>query len=133
MKEEMFPHPGNPLTDWDISWDRQRASEAQRGVHQPARGRQKKASTDDPCHLTAFPRPRCMSAGAQADWVLKLELQKADPGSGLQLAAWRQTEGTEVWYVPQLGVYTDRTRACHRSAIVNGYMKGRGRAPAIAA
>ena len=108
MKEERFPHPGNPphqLGDQPGQKGRFRGSEesAAIGLQQ---AEQKETSTDGPGHLAAHSSLRCASVGVHSGWVLKLGFQRTDLGRGLGLAAWRRPKGAGVWPGPQMGVCT---------------------------
>mgnify|MGYP007134199922 CR=1 FL=1 len=48
-------------------------------------------------HCPILPSPRHVSSHAGRSWVLKLMLQKSDPGRGLGWAVWKQPEGAGVW------------------------------------
>ena len=58
------------------------------------RAKRRETCTDGQCY-PALPSLRPSSAGA--GWGLRLRLQRSDPGRGLGLAAWRQSEGARVW------------------------------------
>ena len=47
--------------------------------------------------LPCTPSLRHASACADGGWVLKLGIQRSDPGRGLGLAAWKQPKGARVW------------------------------------
>lgn len=76
---------------------------------------QRKTSTEDLCYLAVIPRPRHMPAGTCVGWVLKLGLQRTEPGRGLELATRKLPEGAGVWYRLQPEVYIEEAWAHHGS------------------
>ena len=77
------------------------------GSNQFAEGKAERDRTDGPCRCLALPSLRCSPAGAGRGWVLRLGLQRSDPGRGLGLAAWRQLEGARVWCSTTKGVWEE--------------------------
>ena len=102
MKEERFLHPGKPL-HWQGDQLGQKGSF--RGLQESAaaglqQAEQMEACTNGPCHRPALPSLRCAFAFVYGGWVLKLGLQRTDPGRGRGLAARRQPEGAGLWLRP---------------------------------
>ena len=69
----------------------------------------------------SFPHPGNL---LRSGWVLKLRLQQTDPGRGLSLAAWRQSERTAVWSRPTEWVCAGWTWVRHRNLIISMLMVG---------
>ena len=99
MKEERFSHPRkSPHRQGDQPGGG--ASEPLRRVQQPVCGRQNRVTY---CH-PVLPSLRCSSTGMGGGCVLKLGLQRSDPGRGTALPVGRQPEEAGLW---QLRVYLE--------------------------
>lgn len=89
MKQERFPDPEKPLHQW-------RDKPGQKGNFRDLKesaaasvqqAEQRETSTEGPCHLATFSRPRHVSAETCRGWVLKLKLHRTDLGGRLGSAA----------------------------------------------
>lgn len=89
MKQERFPDPEKPVHQWrDKSGQKgnfRDSKESAAASQQQAE--QRKTSTEGPCHLATFSRPKHVSAGTCRGWVLKLKLHRTDLGGRLGSAA----------------------------------------------
>lgn len=131
MKKKVFLHPRKTLYFCGNQRDRRRVSEAHRKsvVADLWQAEQRETRTDCSCHLSAFPRLRCASAGVHRGGVLKLRHQRTDQGRGLRLAMQTQPEGARVWCGLQLGGVCRGIPGCHtnKMALLTGAQR-RGRA-----
>ena len=124
--EERFLHPGkSPHGQGDQpGWS---GHQSLRGEcsNQFAGGKMESDLQGSGYHHPTLPSLRRPSAGVGRGWVLKLRLQRSDPGKGSRLAAWRQHDEAGVW---QLSMHKKEAWARQRGkAPLLGGTRGEGR------
>ena len=109
MKKKRFPHPEKSPHWWRYH-PGQRCSfgtleeSAATGLWKAKR---RETYTDGWYHDLALPSLRRSSTGLGKGWVLRFGLRRSDPGRGLELATWRQPEGTGVWCTITEGIWEE--------------------------
>lgn len=84
VKEARFPCPRKSL--WQLGQKGRFGGSGESAAASLRQAEQREASADGPCHMAAVPSLSHVSAGTPGSWVLKLGLQRTDPGRGQQLA-----------------------------------------------
>ena len=98
MKDESFPNPGKPPQWWEDQpgWRGSFRASEESTANGLQRAKWRVTCTDNCYCCPELPNLRHSSTGEGRGWVLKLRLQRSDPGRSLGLTVGRQPEKAGV-------------------------------------